>query len=196
VTNRPEGQDPTPSVAALAVQVHGLNRDVEALTGKIDALASTQRQHTVLLEGLAELRNQIDHILALVTGQNDDTPATWFWLTMSERERDEKLAELSDWVNAVLCTQYPAYTAGQIRPCWPNHSEARWELAWLYQLWTHAYLVEHPAPKDAADWHDRWAPGAMRRLSIVMRRCEAGCQRHSTSRAEDTSHLAAPRSLR
>jgi hypothetical protein len=155
--------------------VHSLSRDVESLTSKVDALASTQRQHTVLLEGVAELRNQIDHILTLITGQDDDTPATWFWLTMSEQERDEKLAELADWTDTVLCTQYPDYIEGQIRPCWPNHPEARWELAWLYHLWTLAYLADHPAPRDAADWHDRWAPGVVRRLSAVMRRCQAGC---------------------
>ena len=28
---------------------------------------------------------------------------------------------------------YPDYLAGHIRPCWPNHPEARWELAWLHQ---------------------------------------------------------------
>ena len=98
---------------------------------------------------------------------------------MTDQKRDEKLSELSDWVETVLRTQYPGYLAGQIRPCWPNHPEARWELAWLYQLWTLAYLTKRPAPKDAADWHDRWAPGVIRRLGAVMRRCEAGCRRQA-----------------
>jgi hypothetical protein len=74
--------------------------------------------------------------------------------------------------------QYPDYLTDQIRPCWPNHPEARWELAWLYQLWTLAYLASRPSPRDIADWHDRWSPGVLRRLSHIMRRCEGGCQRH------------------
>jgi len=179
MTSPPDGHDPVSPVAALAVQVDLLRRDMEALTSKTSELTSTQRQHTILLDGLAELRNQIDHILELVTGQDDNTPATWFWLTMPAQERDERLTELSDWIDTVLSIQYPDYTAGHIRNCWPNHPEARWELAWLYHLWTRAYLADHPAPKDAADWHDRWAPGVIRRLDAVMRRCEAGCRRQT-----------------
>ena len=107
MTSQPDDHDQAPSTAALAVQVHGLRYDVEALTRKTDGLASTQRQHTILLDGLAELRNQIDHILELVTGQEDATPATWFRLTMPGHERDEKLAELTDWVNTVLPRPLP-----------------------------------------------------------------------------------------
>ena len=66
---------------------------------------------------------------------------------MTDQKRDERLSELSDWVETVLRTQYPGYLADQIRPCWPNHPEARWELTWLYQLWTLAYLTKRPAPK-------------------------------------------------
>jgi hypothetical protein len=176
VTSLPEDQHPAPAVAALAVQVHSLSRAFESLNSKVDGLGSTQRQHTILLEGVAELRNQIDHILALVTGQDDEAPATWFWLTMSDHERDEKLAELSDWTNRCSASSTPTTPQSGSGPCWPNHPEALWELAWLYHLWTQAYLAELQAPKDAADWHDRWGPGAIRRLSAVMQSCEAGCQ--------------------
>ena len=57
----------------------------------------------------------------------------------SDHERDENFAELRDWVGAVLRAQYPDYLADRIRPCWPNHPQARWELAWLYHLWSAAY---------------------------------------------------------
>lgn len=193
MTSPPDSRDPAPSVAALAVQIHSLGRDVDSLTSTTSELASTQRQHTILLDGLAELRTQIDHILELVTSPDGDTPVTWFWLTMPGEERDEKLTELSDWVDTVLCIQYPDYTAGHIRSCWPSHPEARWELAWLYHLWTRAYLADHPAPKDAADWHDRWAPGVIRRLDAVMRRCEAGCRRQAVPEpSADTPQPTAP----
>ena len=65
---------------------------------------------------------------------------------MTDQKRDERLSELSDWVETVLRTQYPGYLADQIRPCWPNHPEARWELTWLYQLWSLAYLTRRPSP--------------------------------------------------
>jgi hypothetical protein len=123
---------------------------------------------------------QVEHLLdALLTGQDEDTPATWFWLTMPAEERQEKLAELVDWVETVFRVQYPGYLTDQIRPCWPNQPEARWELAWLYQLWSQAYLAEQAAPKDAANWHDRWTPGVIHRLSRLMRGCDEGCERQT-----------------
>jgi hypothetical protein len=177
MTDQPQGRDPSPAVAALAVRVDGLRRRTETLATKIDTLTSTQQEHATVLDGITELRHQVEQILAILGNDDEPSPGAWFWLTMTDQKRDERLSELSDWVNTVLRTQYPGYLTGQIRPCWPNHPEARWELTWLYQLWTRAYLTRRPAPKDAADWHDRWTPGVIRRLSQIMRQCEETCQR-------------------
>jgi hypothetical protein len=92
---------------------------------------------------------------------------------MNEQVRDD----MFDWVETTPREQYPDCLADQIRPCWPNHREARWVLAWLYQQWSLTYLAKRPAPRDAADWHDRWFPGVLRRLSQVMTPCEETCQR-------------------
>jgi hypothetical protein len=178
VTDPPQGRDGSSRVAALAVQVSGLRRDVEALAARVDVLTRTQGEHAVVLEGITELRSQVEKILALVTDDDKASSVGWFWLTMDEHAREEKFGELFDWLETVLRPQYPGYLAGQIRPCWPNHPEAEWELAWLYQLWSFAYLSKRAAPKDAADWHDRWAPGVIRRLGAVMDRCQGDCQRH------------------
>ena len=172
MTDPPQGRDGSPSVAALAIHLSGLRRDVESLAAKVDTLTSTQQDHAAVLADITELRHQVEQIIAILTDQDDVTPAAWFWLTMTDHERHKRLSELRDWVDTVLRKQYPDYLADQIKPCWPNHPEARWELAWLYQLWTRAYLAKRPAPKDAADWHDRWTPGVIRRLSEVMRQCE------------------------
>jgi len=177
LTEPPQGRDGSPSVAALAVQVNGLRRDVKSLADKVGKLASTQHKHAAMLDDIAELRQQVEQILAILSDEADASPAEWFWLKMTDQVREEKFAELFDWVETVLRTQYPDYLADQIRPCWPNHPEARWELGWLYQQWSLAYLAKRPSPKDAADWHDRWTPGVFRRLSAVMSQCEPGCQR-------------------
>jgi hypothetical protein len=183
VTDPPQGRDGSPSVAARAVLVSGLHREVESLATKVDALASTQQEHAAVLDDIANLRRQVEQILAILTEDGNAPPAEWFWLTMNEQQHNEKLGELSDWVETVLRLQYPGYLEEQIRPCWPDHPEARWELAWLYQLWSLAYLTRRPAPKDAADWHDRWSPGVIRRLSQVMRRCGETCQRQPGAQA-------------
>ena len=177
MTEPPQGRERSPSVAALAIHVNGLRREIESLASKVEALTSTQAEHAAALDDIAELRQQVEQILTILGEDEDASPAEWFWLKMSDQVREEKLGELFDWVETVLRTQYPDYAADQIRPCWPNHPEARWELAWLYQQWSLSYLAKRPSPKDAADWHDRWAPGVFRRLSQVMSRCEAACRR-------------------
>ena len=183
MTSPPQDRDGPAAVAALAVRVDGLRRRIEALATKVDVLTSTQQEHAVVLDGIAELRQQVEQILTILHDEDQASPTDWFWLTMTDQKRDERFSELSDWVETVLQTQYPEYTADQIRPCWPNHPEARWELAWLYQLWTRSYLTSKPAPKDAADWHDRWSPGVIRRLSQVMRQCKEPCQRQPGHKA-------------
>jgi hypothetical protein len=176
VTGSPRGGGGSPSVAALAVEVDALRRNVEALSGQVNVVARTQEEQGTVLEGIAELRRQVEKIAALLSDDGQPSPSSWFWLTMDGQAREEKLSELHDWAETVLRTQYPGYLAGQLRPCWPDHPEARWELAWLYQLWSSAYLSKRPAPKDAADWHDRWLPGAIRRLGYLMAHCESTCQ--------------------
>jgi hypothetical protein len=171
------GRDGSPSVAALAVHVNGLRRDVESLTAMVDALASARQEHTAVLGGITELRHQVEKILVTLTEEGDASPAESFWLRMTDQVREEKFAELFDWVETVLREQYPDYLADLVRPCWPDHPEARWELSWLYQQWSLAYLAKRAAPKDAAEWHDRWSLGVLRRLGTIMSRCERNCQR-------------------
>lgn len=171
MTNQPEGRTEPASVAALAIQVVQLRRQIDELRHDLDDLAGTQRQHTRAIADLGELRQQIRQILTMLDTEIDASPAGWFWLAMTEEERETKFAELYDWVETVLRQQYPSYLADRIKPCWPNHPEARWELTWLYQLWTLTYLTTRPTPKDAGDWHDRWAPGVIRRVAAVMANC-------------------------
>jgi hypothetical protein len=178
MTDLPQGRDESPSVAALAVQVSTLRRDIESLSVKVDVLARTQQAQASQPEEIRELRHQVERVLAVLADENEheDRQATWFWLTMSEQQRELCFSELHDWVETVLRTQYPGFVADQLQPCWPNHPEARWELAWLYHLWSRAYLASHPDPRDAADWHDRWMPGVVRRIGQAMRHCLTGCQ--------------------
>ena len=89
-----------------------------------------------MLRDVNDLKQQIERILDILDAERDASPAAWFWPTMSDQEREAKFSELYDWVETVLREQYPNYLADHIKPCWPNHPEARWELTWLYRLWT------------------------------------------------------------
>lgn len=176
MTDDPQGRAEHPSVAALAIQVVHLRRELDALTSKLDDLADAQREHKRVFSDVAKIRQQIHQILTILDTENDASPARWCWLTMTDEERETKFTELYDWVETVLRQQYPDYLADHIKPCWPNHPEARWELTWLYQIWTLTYLTTRPTPKDAGDWHDRWAPGVIRRVGQVMLRCRDSCR--------------------
>jgi hypothetical protein len=175
VTGPPQDRIGPRSVAALAVEVSALRHDVTSLATRAEEIARLQDKHAAAFDGIPELRRQVERILALLTDDDQASATGWFWLTMDGQAREDKLGELSDWVEAVLRAQYPGYLAEQIRACWPSHPEALWELSWLYQLWCRAYLTKRPAPKDAADWHDRWTPGVLRRLGQVMNGCENTC---------------------
>lgn len=174
MTEPPQGRNGSPSVAVLAVQVNELRQGAKSLRAKVDVLSKTQREHSVVVDGIGELGRQVDRILDLLSEEEEST-RPWFWLTMPELEREEKLSEVSDWVETVLRPQYPGYIADQIRSCWPHHPEATWELAWLYQLWSAAYIGKRAVLRDAAEWHDRWMPGVLHRLGHVMQPCERAC---------------------
>jgi hypothetical protein len=193
VTGPPQDRPGPRSVAALAIEVNELRHDVASLTTRAEEIARTQHKHAAAFDALPELRRQVERILALLTDDDQAEPAGWFWLTMDGQAREDKLGELSDWVENVPRAQYPGYLAEQIRPCWPSHLEALWELTWLYQLWCRAYLTKRPAPKDAADWHDRWVPGVVRRLGQVMARCDLACQ--SQPRLDAVRDLPAARQV-
>ena len=193
MTEPPQSHDGPPSVAALAVRLDRIRRDVESLTAKVDALTTTQQAHAAVIDDVAQLRRQVHQILTVLTAEEERSPAAWFWLTMTDQERRDKHSELLDWVESVLRKQYPDYLADRIRPCWPNHPEARWELACLYQLWSAAYLADRPTPRDAADWHDRWSPGVIHRLTGVMSQCEGTCVRQPSMKTAGDPRRRSPR---
>jgi hypothetical protein len=116
VTSPPEGRDgSSPSVAALAVQLSNLRREVEALIGRLDTVARAQREQAAVLSDVAELREQIEQVLSTLTTEDDASPAEWFWLTMTEQRRSEQFSELFNWVETVLRAQYPDYLADPLR---------------------------------------------------------------------------------
>ena len=74
MTDPPQGRDPSPAVAALAVRVDGLRRRIETLATKVDDLTSTQQEHATVLDGIAELRHQVEQILAILDNETSPPP--------------------------------------------------------------------------------------------------------------------------
>jgi len=98
--NPPESRDGPASVAALAVQLNKLRREVESLTGKLDTDARAQREEVAVLADIVELREQVKQVLSTLADKEHASPAEWFW-RRSRAERRRRLARpLGTWRSA------------------------------------------------------------------------------------------------
>ena len=163
---QPEGQ----SYAALAAQV----ADLRSIVTKWDA----RLQHAGL-DGSIDLAAKLAELAELLADEATATVAP-YWLDYSDDEYRDKLAELAEWVSNVLL---PNYDVPGLRPCWPNHMQAVWELSTLQAEWERIYVRKNPLLAAALVWHDRWLPGVLRRLGPVMKDC-TGDKCALTSRRE------------
>jgi hypothetical protein len=124
-----------------------------------------------VLRDVNDLKQQIERIPDTLDAERDASPAAWFWPTMSDQEREAKFGEQYDWVETVLREQYPSYLADHIKPCWPTTPKPDGNSPGSTGSGPSPTSPAGPPPKGAADWHDRWTPGLIRRLSQIMVRC-------------------------
>ena len=168
--------EPDP-IADLAAQLAMLRRQWARSQGEIGALReqlkSSTGQQMLLLVQVKRLAKQLND--ALAKKEPTSPPAPWW--CVSEAEIRSMLAELRHWIEDFARKQYPAYIA-RLRPCWPNHPEAVWELSTLMAEWERVYGDEDN--RDLAGalwWHERWLPGVIARLEKAITCDEAGCRR-------------------
>jgi hypothetical protein len=72
----------------------------------------------------------------------------------------------------VLRQHYGGY---ELRDCWPLHIHAIWELSTLAAEWHRTYRGSRPDLARALEFHDRWLPGTMRRITGITRTCTPHC---------------------
>ena len=168
--------DPDP-VADLAAQLAELRGQWARSQGEIGALREQLKGSTgqvmVLLVAVKRLSKRLNEVLA--KGQLTPPPAPW-WVA-DQNEIRSMLAELRHWVEDFARKQYPSYMA-RLRPCWPNHPEAVWELSTLMAEWERVYSdADNRDLAGALWWHERWLPGAIARLDKAITCDESGCRR-------------------
>lgn len=101
----------------------------------------------------------------------------------------ELLNALVDWVEQVYLRYADA--ANGLPECWLWHPPVIEELLWLRHAWMLAYRGENPPTALAWDWHDRYRPGAVRRINRDYGRCSL--HNHSDdSNAEPPRVIARP----
>jgi hypothetical protein len=99
-------------------------------------------------------------------------PAAPYWIGLDRDTYDAQLADLRRWTDTVLRQQYSGY---ELPDCWPRHTHAIWELSTLAAEWHHTYRAPRPDLARALEFHDRWLPGTMRRITSITRGCRAQC---------------------
>ncbi|GAB3278464.1 hypothetical protein GCM10027589_04630 [Actinocorallia lasiicapitis] len=176
--------DLTSRLTAVAEVV---NDTADTVNGHGELLAS----HTAQIVALNELGTTINGLVAAVAAlsapgggragggggaasEESPKPVAWSWLTMDAATREQRLAELADWVTEVLQVEYADYTVNIIRTCWPEHRAVVWELSSLYVEWQAAFVHEERGSRDAMDWLDRWLPGVLSRIKDVLHQCSHG----------------------
>lgn len=154
-----QGSDPTATaVAGLAREVESLRRRIEQqapLTGRVRDLARTVTQ---LAAEVAEQSRTVERI------------AVTSWLALpAEADPRGWLDALVDWVRRVFLRYTDAAKA--LPHCWLWHPDIVEELCWLHDAWSVAYCDEGATVAMAADWHDRYRPGVVRRIAAWAGNC-------------------------
>jgi hypothetical protein len=103
-------------------------------------------------------------------------PAAPRWDRIPADQRQAQLDWLRAWVDGVLRPGYIAGGSYTLRDCWDQHEQALWELGLVAAWWGYIFSRVRARPDTALalEWHDRWLPGAMRRIDAATRTCDMG----------------------
>ena len=160
--------DPDP-VADLAAQVNALRGQLAQLAARMETEGPGAGM--LALVKVKDLAARLDE--AIEKRRLKPPPAPW-WI-VDDAEAREMFTALHAWVERFLRPQYPGYLR-HLRPCWPNHREAVWELSTLRAEWDRIYGDEENRDlQGALGWHDRFLPDVLARLAVAIRCDESGC---------------------
>jgi hypothetical protein len=155
---------------ATAKSVGALARDIEALREAIDTLPIDKlRQLPGRVDHLAETVRQLSDAINASTAAAAGGVASWLDLPADIETTSAVLGELLAWMQVVYL-RYPDAAAG-LPDCWLWHPDVIEELLCLMQAWLAAYRDDKAAVSLAGDWHDRYRPGAVRRITTSAGRC-------------------------
>jgi hypothetical protein len=164
--------DPSPralgeSLAAVAGQLADLRGQVHALNERLDRAGL--RPDLDLAARFDQLAHTVADALEAAAPRG---PAAPYWIGLDRDTYHARLADLRHWADTVLRTHYGSY---ELRDCWPRHIQAIWELSTLAAEWHRTYSGTRPDLARALEFHDRWLPGTMRRITDITRTCMPQC---------------------
>ena len=163
----PSLRDVGESLAALAAQIADLRGQIHAIGTRLDQAG--------LRDGLnlaARFENLAQTVADALGAAAPRGPAAPYWIGLDQDAYTAQLADLRRWADIVLGQQYGSY---ELPNCWPRHTHAIWELSTLAAEWHHTYRRPRPDLARALEFHDRWLPGTMRRVTSFTRECRSQC---------------------
>ena len=164
--------DPSPralgeSLAALAGQLADLRGQIRAINDRLDQAG---------LRADLNLAARFEDLAQIVAGALDAAaphgPSAPYWIGLDRDTYRARLADLRRWADTVLRQHYGGY---ELRDCWPRHVHAVWELSTLAAEWHRTYSGTRPDLARALEFHDRWLPGTMRRITSITGKCMPQC---------------------
>ncbi|SNR29179.1 hypothetical protein SAMN06265360_101317 [Haloechinothrix alba] len=151
---------------ATVEAIAGLASEVDGLRRRIETLDHIRRR----VDELATLVDQLAAHVNTTGGAAEPEPVpSWLMLPADRSEAGRVLGELVAWLHAVLLRYSDA--AAALPECWMWHPDVVEELLWLMHTWLAAYQGERASIALAADWHDRYRPGVIRRIKTVAGAC-------------------------
>jgi len=161
----------TGEIAELLPRVGELETDLGVLVGRLDGL----------------LPNDDDDADDAAAGPAPVPTPAMAWAQLSPADAAAAWPALGDWVADRLCGSYQL-TRVQLPDCWPVHSRAVLELAWLRTMYlvAAAHAARHPG--SVAEWHTRWLPGALTNLATTIDPLECAPGRHRLTEYERGQH--------
>ncbi|RGD55423.1 hypothetical protein DR950_41920 [Kitasatospora xanthocidica] len=134
--------------------------------GLNDRLALLESQH--LAENIYKLAKAME---ADAKARLNAKSPCWNWVEMTEEEAGDAWATLLAWRRTVLKVRWPSVYWATTTRCWYLHPEVVEELSALYLAWKHTYTAPEATPMRAAEFLERWLPGALRRIPAYLEQC-------------------------
>jgi hypothetical protein len=151
-----------------AAELAGLAREVEALRRTAGSTAGSVAVIEPRVDELARLIEQLAGRVTALAARARPAPApAWLLAPDDEQQISDLLGELCQWLHAVLLRYADAVAA--LPACWMRHPDIVEELVWLMHAWLAAYKGDTASVAAAADWHDRYRPGVVRRIHTYAR---------------------------
>ena len=163
-------------LTAISEQLRALTEQVGKAVARHTDLATAVSEdlaprvgglHQVLTEELAQLRGDVDVLLAERQERDKTKNAPVDWAALTEEQAAVQWPILARWVGEVLVPRYEL-TRDDLPDCWALHPPVVAELSWLRTAHVQAYLPKSP-PQLSADWHTRWRPAVLIRIRELIK---------------------------